>query len=91
MSIISIVYVPEGIIVAADSRLTKNIEKDNDGTKTIERYTLTDNAQKIVKLEKCSVGIASCGTALINSKTISDYIRLFEIKDVCNDDSWVYL
>lgn len=87
MSIISIVYVPEGIIVAADSRLTKNIEKDNDGTKTIERYTLTDNAQKIVKLEKCSVGIASCGTALINSKTISDYIRLFEIKDVCNDDT----
>ena len=88
MSIISIVYVPEGIVIAADSRLTwKKEYKDKDGNNVIERYPFSDNAQKVVLLNKCKVGIASCGTALIDGKTIADYIRLFEINDVADDDT----
>lgn len=88
MSIISIVYVPEGIVIAADSRLTwKKEYKDKDGNNVIERYPFSDNAQKVVLLNKCKVGIASCGTALIDGKTIADYIRLFEINDVAEDDT----
>ena len=88
MSIISVVYLPEGIVIAADSRLTRTITTTaDDGTITNDRFTTTDNAQKVVLLEKCPVGIASCGTALINDKTIADYIRLFEINDVEENDT----
>lgn len=38
-------------------------------------------------LEKCPVGIASYGAALIGGKTIADYIRLFEINDIDNEDT----
>ena len=88
MSIISIVYLPEGIIVAADSRLTGERKvKSTNGNDIIEKFPISDNAQKVVLLEKCPVGIASYGTAIIDGKTIADYIRLFEINDVENDDT----
>lgn len=88
MSIISVVYIPEGIIMAADSRLTREKKyKDEDGNNIIEKYTISDNAQKIVLLNKCNVGIASCGNAYIDGKTIADYIRLFEINDVDENDT----
>lgn len=88
MSIISVVYIPEGIIMAADSRLTREKKyKDTDGNNVIEKYTISDNAQKIVLLNKCQVGIASFGTAFIDGKTIADYIRLFEIKDINDTDT----
>lgn len=88
MSIISIVYVPEGIAMAADSRLTGRKTRTNeDGSTHVERFTLSDNAQKIVLLNKCPVGIASFGAAIIKDKTFSDYIRLFEINDVCENDT----
>lgn len=88
MSIISIVYLPEGIVIAADSRLTGKKEyKDKDGNNIIEQFPLSDNAQKVVLLNKCQVGIASCGTALIGGKTIADYIRLFEMNDVEENDT----
>lgn len=88
MSIISVVYLPEGIVLAADSRLTGRKEyKDKDGNNVIEKYTLSDNAQKVVLLNKCKVGIASYGNAYIGGKTIADYIRLFEINDVEDSDT----
>lgn len=88
MSIISVVYIPEGIIMAADSRLTREKKyKDADGNNIIEKYTISDNAQKIVLLNKCNVGIASCGNAYVDGKTIADYIRLFEINDVDENDT----
>lgn len=87
MSIVSIVYLPEGIIMAADSRLTGTRTTLNDDKKTIELFTVSDNAQKIVLLSKCPVGIASVGTAIINEQTISDYIRLFEINDITSEDT----
>lgn len=48
MSIVSIVHLPEGIVVAADSRLTEtHTAIDNEKT-TLERFTISDNGQKIV-------------------------------------------
>ena len=88
MSIISIVYLPVGIAVAADSRLTGHRTVANpDSTKILEQFPISDNSQKIVLLNKCPVGIASFGTAIINGATIADYIRLFEINDVEIADS----
>ena len=88
MSIVSIVYLPEGIAIAADSRLTGSRSTTNtNGVITVERFPISDNAQKIVLLSKCPVGIASVGTAIINGQTISDYIRLFEINDITDGDT----
>ena len=87
MSIVSIVYLPEGIAIAADSRSTLSTTKTEDGTTTIKKFSVSDNAQKIVLLNKCQVGIASVGDAIIEGKTISDYIRLFEINNITNGDT----
>ncbi len=87
MSIVSIVYLPEGIAIAADSRLTGSQTKTADGATTIKQFSISDNAQKIVLLNKCPVGIASVGDAIIEEKTISDYIRLFEINNITNGDT----
>lgn len=87
MSIVSIVYLPEGIAIAADSRLTGSQTKTDNGTTTIKQFSISDNAQKIVLLNKCQVGIASVGEAIIGGKTISDYIRLFEINNITNGDT----
>lgn len=91
MSIISIVYLPEGIAIAADSRLTgTRTITDSVGKQTVEKFTISDNAQKIVLLNKSPVGIASFasfGTAIIDGKTIADYIRVFEINDVIDNDT----
>lgn len=88
MSIVSIVYLPEGIVMAADSRLTgcRKVSNDN-GVDIVEKFPLSDNSQKLILLNKSPVGIASFGTALINGKTISDYIRLFEIESVEKGDT----
>ena len=48
MSIVSIVYLPEGIAIAADSRSTLSTTKTEDGTTTIKKFSVSDNAQKIV-------------------------------------------
>ena len=87
MSIVSIVYLPEGIAIAADSRLTGSQTQTDNGTTTIKQFSISDNAQKIVLLNKCQVGIASVGDAIIGGKTISDYIRLFEINNITNGDT----
>lgn len=84
MSIITIVYVPEGIAMSADSRLTKigtTVKGDH------YNYTISDNGQKIVLLSKVNVGISTCGDAMIQSKTIVDFLRNFEIAEVVNEDN----
>ena len=79
MSIICSIYVPEGIVMAADSRMTVTAVHGGDKPKELV-FSISDNAQKIVLLNKVKVGIASCGNAVLDGKTISDYLRIFEIK-----------
>ncbi|MCR5809708.1 MAG: hypothetical protein K6G56_09170 [Clostridiales bacterium] len=89
MSIMCAVYVPEGIVIAADSRMTGNLMfKTSDGkTQQQGMFSISDNAQKVFLLSKVKVGISSCGMALIENKTISDYLRIFEIREVKKSDS----
>lgn len=84
MSILSVVSVPEGIAMAADSRYTRTATSPN-GDKTV--YTLSDNGQKVMLLSKTPVGIAFCGNVMIQGRTVSDYIRLFEIRDIQPGDT----
>lgn len=84
MSIIVTAYIPEGIVMATDSRLT-GITTYQDGTK--DRITLSDNCQKLFLIKNNTIGIACCGDATIGGKSVGDFIRSFEIESIENDDS----
>lgn len=84
MSIIVTVYIPEGIIMATDSRLTGTAINEN-GIKY--KYTLSDNSQKLFLIKNDSIGISCCGDAVIGGKSVGDFIRNFEIEKVQKDDN----
>ncbi len=84
MSIIASVYLKEGIIMSADSRIT-GTTTHTDGTK--DRHTLSDNGQKLFLIKSESVGISSCGAQVIDGKTIADFIRIFEQEEVNDADT----
>lgn len=79
MTIVSCVYVPEGIAMAADSRLT-NTAVLPDGAHV--SYTFSDNAQKIMLIQNSKIGLVFAGTAFVDGKTIADHIREFDINIV---------
>ncbi|MEG1001867.1 hypothetical protein [Clostridium sp.] len=84
MSIIATVFLPEGIAMAADSRLT-GMTTHADGTK--DRRTLSDNSQKLFLIKNNSIGISCCGDARIAGKSVGDFIRSFEIDKVTENDN----
>ena len=84
MTIISVVYVPEGIAMASDSRLTRKKELANG---EFERYIFSDNAQKLVLIKNSSIGVSYCGDAIIEGKTVADFLRKFDIEEVEDSDS----
>lgn len=92
------VYIPEGIVLAADSRLTstkpRNISKIPGTETTPEKvlitqttYTSSDNTQKVMLIKKSNVGISFCGNAIIDGATVADFIRRFEIEKVAPEDT----
>lgn len=99
MSIMCCVYVPEGIVMAADSRLTRTkptkdpvvLPSADPSTKTVliseTTYTLSDNTQKVLLIKKVNVGVSFCGNAIIDGMTVADFIRRFEIEKVSPSDT----
>ena len=98
MSIMCCIYVPEGIVMAADSRLTRTKTtntidipaKDDIPAKTVvfqTTYTSSDNAQKVLLIKKTGTGVSFCGDAMIEGVTVADFLRRFEIEKVCESDS----
>lgn len=84
MSIITSVYIPEGIAMAADSRLTGVTNYTNGN---VDRHTLSDNSQKLFLIKNNSIGIACCGDANIAGRSVGDFLRQFEIDRVLEDDN----
>ncbi|OOM76565.1 hypothetical protein [Clostridium sp. BL-8] len=84
MSIIVTAYIAEGIVMAADSRLTGNTRHGDSGI--IDRHTISDNSQKLFLIKDNSIGISCCGDAIIGGKSVGDFIRSFEIEKVQKDD-----
>ncbi|MCR6516219.1 MAG: hypothetical protein ACRDCB_04155 [Clostridium sp.] len=84
MSIIATVFLPEGIAMAADSRLT-GLTTHEDGTK--DRRTLSDNSQKLFLIKDGTIGVSCCGDAKIGGKSVGDFIRSFEIDLVKEEDN----
>lgn len=79
MSFIITVYVPTGIVMAADSRQSITIEaKSRDGTPLPKIETLgSDFVYKTFLLEEQQVGISSFGDAILGKTTIESHIKSF--------------
>ena len=76
MSLIVTTYAPEGIILAGDSRLTLNWNKEVNGKNTNYSITASDTNNKVFQI-KDKFGLATFGTADINGIPISGYINQF--------------
>ena len=79
MSIIVTTYVPEGIVMAADSRQTATIEGVMpNGTKLPRFETVTsDNCYKLFLLEEQHIGVGVFGETLLGGAPIEHCVRLF--------------
>ncbi|MBQ9950196.1 MAG: hypothetical protein IJO93_05700 [Clostridia bacterium] len=91
MSIICTTYTPEAIVMAADSRVSVNMnyQSKNDSSKSITHiFPMSDNVQKVFLLKKVQVGISAVsGFADNTNKMISQYIDEFEKEAVRTGDS----
>lgn len=106
MSIMCAVFVPDGIVMAADSRQTVGITQvtrpapnaqpgeptvlnrmNGPNQPPVQMLAQSDNAQKIMLLSKVKVGISACGIGILKGKTVSDFIRSFEIESVREGDT----
>jgi hypothetical protein len=80
MSLIITVYVREGIVMAADSRLTLNFPRTTSiGQTHILSITSSDSAKKLF-LAPNNVGIATCGPADIGGVPIAGFIESFIVE-----------
>ncbi|MFP7297179.1 hypothetical protein [Neobacillus niacini] len=75
MTIISVVCVPEGIAMTADSRLIGTYTRENG---VVERFTFSDHAQKLLLIRNSTVGVSFCGDALIVGRTVADFLHIFD-------------
>ena len=81
-SLIITVHVPEGIIMAADSRQSLTIYEEI-------RTVSTDTITKIFLLESQQVGISTCGQSFFHNMPIANHIKLFIEKELTSNDDVV--
>jgi hypothetical protein len=90
MSLVVTVYVPSGIVLAADSRmgLTRTEDRDEDGkqVRVQQQIVMSDSAYKVVELRKSGVGISIYDAAVINNQPADSHVHRFEEEAVTPDD-----
>jgi hypothetical protein len=90
MSLVVTVYVPSGIVMAADSRMTVHRNEDRvEGEQTMrvqQQLVLSDNAYKVVESRKAGVGIAIYDAAIIDNQPADSHVHRFEEEDVSEED-----
>lgn len=89
MSLIVTTYVPEGIIIAGDSRLTINWHETDPETSNQNHYsiTATDSNRKVFQI-KDKFGLATFGAADIKGIPIAGYITQF-IEENIDDETQI--
>lgn len=75
MSFVITTYVPEGIVMAADSRQTA---RGKGGDLPEIEIVVSDNCDKLFFLENQGIGISAFGDTIMDGKPVSHAIRLFE-------------
>ena len=82
MSLVVTVYVPSGIVLTADSRMTVlRSEERTEGeqkTRVQQHLVLSDNAYKVVALESIGVGVSVYDAGVINNQPADSHVRRFE-------------
>lgn len=78
MSLVVAVYVPEGIVMASDSRQSITIEGENPEGKKFKVETINSDAvTKTFLLEKHQVGVSNFGVDMLDGIPIGSYIKRF--------------
>jgi hypothetical protein len=91
VSLVVTVYVPSGIVMAADSRMTVQRSEDRvegeQTTRVQQQLVLSDNAYKVVELRKIGVGIAIYDAGIIDNQPVDSHVHRFEDEVITpNDD-----
>ncbi len=90
MSLVVTVYVPSGIVLTADSRMTVlRSEERTEGeqkTRVQQQLVLSDNAYKVVALESIGVGVSAYDAGVINNQPVDSHVRRFEEEAISEDD-----
>jgi hypothetical protein len=94
MSLVVTVYVPSGIVMAADSRMTVLRSEEREGedgakVKVQNQLVLSDNAYKVVALESIGVGISVYDAGVINNEPVDSHVHRFEEEEITPDDDAV--
>ena len=83
MSLIVTLYVPEGIVIAGDSRLTLSWKTKTNGVEELHSIPASDSNAKIFTI-KNKFGLGSFGTADIKGIPIAGFINQFQEEKVTN-------
>lgn len=89
MSIICTTYIPEGIILIADSRISINMNFVNkaDSSKSLTHiFPASDNAQKLYLMSKIQAGIAAGGASVYDNMSAAEFLRKFEKTEISSND-----
>ncbi len=91
MSLVVTVYVPSGIVMAADSRMTVMRSEDRgegeEKTRVQQQLVFSDNAYKVVALGSVGVGVSVYDAGVIDSQPVDSHVRRFEEEAVSADDN----
>ncbi|MEX0683993.1 MAG: hypothetical protein WD904_12755 [Dehalococcoidia bacterium] len=93
MSLVVTIYVPSGIVMAADSRMSalRTEEREEDGKKTTaqQQFVLSDSAYKVVELRKVGAGISVYDSGMIDNQPADSLVHRFEEEELSEDDDVV--
>ena len=91
MSLVVTVYVPSGIVMAADSRVTatRREEKKEEQKTTVreQQVVLSEHGFKVMALDVVPVGVSCFDTAIIANEPIDSHIRRFAEQTLAQGDS----
>lgn len=90
MSLVVTLYVPSGIVMAADSRMTVlRAEDRGEGeqkTRVEQQLVLSDSAYKVVDLKTVSVGMSLYDAGMIDNQPMESHVRRFEEEALSHND-----
>ena len=90
MSLVVTVYVPSGIVMAADSRMSvlrsEDREENGEIRRVAQQLVLSDHAYKVVELRKVGVGASAYDAGVIADQPVDSHIHRFEEEVLTPDD-----
>lgn len=87
MSLVIAVHVPEGIVMASDSRLSVTIEGETPEGKKFKVETVSSDAvTKILLLEKQQIGVSTFGEQMLAGVPIAGYTKKFAEEKLTDAD-----